>query len=109
MWKMWVMSKKAKRKKRQKPLTLKQQMAQERDRNRRRRAKGWGRDWIDSRRRFRHLLVVKWYPALNGNWGHCRCDCGNELLLSEAALRGGAVSSCGCGGQSISTENRIRR
>jgi hypothetical protein len=48
--------------------------------------------------RFGLLVVIAVAPL--GNRGHfrstCRCDCGNEVVIRDAALRCGGSTSCGC-------------
>lgn len=48
--------------------------------------------------RFGRLVVLGPTKMRSGNsvvW-HCRCDCGNEIDVSSARLRGGQTKSCGC-------------
>ena len=50
-------------------------------------------------RRFGRLLAE--YPTDRRDhrgsvYWHCRCDCGNELDVSESSLMHGRYQSCGC-------------
>lgn len=38
----------------------------------------------------------------------CRCDCGNEKIISGKHLKSGAVISCGCVGKIHSAESKIK-
>ena len=43
------------------------------------------------------LTVMKLDHKQNGNnYWLCRCDCGNEIVVSGAFLRKGITKSCGC-------------
>lgn len=59
-----------------------------------------GRRIIDlTGRRFGRLTAL--YPTDNRNqklsvYWHCRCDCGNELEVTEDGLVSGSYKSCGC-------------
>lgn len=50
-------------------------------------------------KRFDRLLVLKRYPENNNQnkpqWV-CRCDCGNETIVTGSCLRSGNTKSCGC-------------
>lgn len=49
-------------------------------------------------KRFGRLVVLGPTEKRSGNsvvW-HCLCDCGNEIDVSSARLRGGQTKSCGC-------------
>ena len=50
--------------------------------------------------RFGKLTVLSAVPELRGRnkepmW-KCRCDCGNEIVLTSSSLRTGNTKSCGC-------------
>lgn len=47
--------------------------------------------------RFGRLTVIKPAPNKNGRtaW-HCKCDCGNNLIVITKSLRDGNTKSCGC-------------
>ena len=49
-------------------------------------------------RRFGRLIVVARAENIGKNsaW-QCRCDCGNNTVVSAPNLKSGATSSCGCG------------
>lgn len=59
-----------------------------------------GRNIIDiTGKRFGRLTAL--YPTENRNkkssvYWHCRCDCGNELEVTEDGLVSGSYKSCGC-------------
>ena len=36
------------------------------------------------------------YYRYNGRWYRCKCDCGNEHIVTEYALKSGNTKSCGC-------------
>jgi len=48
--------------------------------------------------RFERLLVIAKGKAKYGTraFWRCRCDCGNEIVVSAQSLRTGATKSCGC-------------
>lgn len=50
-------------------------------------------------KRFGHLLVIGKCSGRNKNgcvtW-RCKCDCGNETIVSSHHLRDGSTTSCGC-------------
>ena len=47
--------------------------------------------------RFGRLVVIRECGRKNGNVAWlCKCDCGNELVVSGDSLRGGRSQSCGC-------------
>lgn len=60
----------------------------------------FGRNITDiTGRRFGRLTAL--YPTENRNkkssvYWHCRCDCGNELEVTEDGLVSGSYKSCGC-------------
>lgn len=47
--------------------------------------------------RFGRLLVLRYAGSKNGKaaW-YCKCDCGNETIVTGDNLRQGITSSCGC-------------
>ena len=49
--------------------------------------------------RFGRLLVIEKASAKHGctnaRW-HCRCDCGNDVVVRSTSLRSGGSTSCGC-------------
>ena len=48
-------------------------------------------------RRFGRLVVIQRQGILHGHAAWlCRCDCGNEKVISSRYLRSGATKSCGC-------------
>jgi len=49
-------------------------------------------------RTFERLTVVAKEKAKYGTraFWHCRCDCGEEIIVSSQSLRTGATKSCGC-------------
>ena len=52
-------------------------------------------------RRFGRLTVIERaetppFTVNNHAWWHCKCDCGGEIAVSGASLRGGLTRSCGC-------------
>jgi hypothetical protein len=58
--------------------------------------------------RFGKLVVVT--EAKRGRSGQtrwlCKCDCGNEVVVTTGNLRSGNTKSCGCGKRDSSTWNR---
>lgn len=47
--------------------------------------------------RFGRLTAIKYVGSKDGGSQYlCRCDCGNEKILSARRLRAGQVKSCGC-------------
>lgn len=58
-------------------------------------------------RRFGRLVVLGSTKKRSGNsvvW-HCRCDCGSEVDVSAARLRGGQTKSCGCFSSEVHKES----
>ena len=57
-----------------------------------------GRPKIDMvGKRIGKLIVLEEVGAWNSQiWWRCRCDCGNEKVISGATLRRGKTQSCGC-------------
>ena len=52
---------------------------------------------IPEGKRFGRLVVVGAADSMGGQARtRCRCDCGNEVIVYNANLRGGRVESCGC-------------
>ena len=47
--------------------------------------------------KFERLYVIKPAPHKNGRtaW-YCKCDCGNEIIVTTKSLRDGNTRSCGC-------------
>lgn len=57
--------------------------------------------------RFRRLTVIErdWNKGnKKGSYWKCRCDCGNEKTISNAALRNGRTQSCGCLNKEINSQ-----
>ena len=52
--------------------------------------------------RFGRLVAVEYLGA--SAW-RCKCDCGNEVIASCRALKGGGTKSCGCYKSSIQTKH----
>lgn len=46
--------------------------------------------------KFGRLTVVKFHHSKNGSYWMCRCDCGNEKIVSAHSLTSGHTKSCGC-------------
>ena len=47
--------------------------------------------------KFDRLLVIDTAPNKNGRTAWvCKCDCGNELIVTTHSLRNGNTKSCGC-------------
>ena len=36
------------------------------------------------------------YYSHDRRWYRCKCDCGNEHIVEEYALKSGKIKSCGC-------------
>ena len=50
-----------------------------------------------SKQRFGHLVVIELAQnKRKGAWWKCKCDCGNEKIISGSSLRSGQSNSCGC-------------
>lgn len=47
-------------------------------------------------KRFGRLLVIKKIDDKEGDYWHCRCDCGVEKDIIGRSLRKGVTQSCGC-------------
>jgi hypothetical protein len=60
-------------------------------------------------KRFERLLVIKRAESYRGLSGKtvtmwlCKCDCGNEKIVSRSALISGNTKSCGCYNEAIHT------
>ena len=53
-------------------------------------------------RRFGQLTVISYAGKREGiHWWWCRCDCGNEVLVSQMRLLSEKMKSCGCDGTSV--------
>jgi len=53
------------------------------------------KDWIGHR--FGYLTVTSYEGKRNGShFWICRCDCGNETVVSQSSLQSGHTCSCGC-------------
>lgn len=50
-----------------------------------------------ARQRYGKLVAVERVPSYKGRtrW-RCKCDCGNEKIVTKEALKAGKVKSCGC-------------
>ena len=54
--------------------------------------------------KFNFLTVIKQVPKPphlknNHTYWLCRCDCGNEKIIDQRALKSGNTKSCGCYGK----------
>lgn len=59
-----------------------------------------------SGQKFQHLYVIKFIERKNKtSYYLCKCDCGNEVILSSRAFKNKGQKSCGCG--QFSDTNRI--
>lgn len=51
-------------------------------------------------KKFNYLTVLEWIPNKRDNDGSllykCKCDCGNEIIVSGTKLRNNKKKSCGC-------------
>lgn len=61
--------------------------------------------------KFNFLTVIKQVPKPphlknNHTYWLCRCDCGNEKIIDQRALKSGNTKSCGCYGK-LSSKNNI--
>ena len=60
-------------------------------------------------KRFGRLLVVEKSESKNGYAAWlCRCDCGNEKIISGNELRKGKAKSCGCLRKEVATKTFIK-
>lgn len=47
--------------------------------------------------KFNSLKVIKFWGKINNTYKWlCKCDCGNEVIVSSANLKNGSTKSCGC-------------
>jgi hypothetical protein len=69
-----------------------------------------GQNRIDlTGRRFGRLVVVE-YSETRGKLAFwlCKCDCGNEKIISRSSLRTGNSNSCGCLQKELTTQRNFR-
>ena len=46
--------------------------------------------------RFGKLIAIEYYKKSGRTMWKCKCDCGNEVVVSASHLKDGHTKSCGC-------------
>lgn len=46
--------------------------------------------------KFNKLTVISLAYIKKGTYWNCKCDCGNETIVSSSHLKSGAIKGCGC-------------